>query len=300
MEILCEAVWWSVDPYMRPYMSRYPEGTTMIGLQVAKIIDSRHADYPVGKHVVGYFGWRTHTVANVTVTPIPSHFPPYIIPEMGDLPLSLALGALGRIGNTAYFGFKELCQPKPGETVVVSGAGGAVGSHVGQMAHILGCKVIGFVGSDEKVKWLTEELKFDYAYNYHKTRVIDALNEAAPEGIDCYFDNVGGRMSSTVISCMRDFGRVAICGSISSYNEKETPLAPVVQPFVVGKQLKMEGFIVSRWKDRWMEGINQNLKWIQEGKLKWKETVTTGFENIPKAFIGMLKGENTGKAVVKA
>ncbi|PSN31183.1 putative NADP-dependent oxidoreductase YfmJ, partial [Blattella germanica] len=183
--------------------------------------------------------------------------------------------------NTAYFGFKELCQPKPGETVVVSGAGGAVGSHVGQMAHILGCKVIGFVGSDEKVKWLTEELKFDYAYNYHKTRV-------------------GGRMSSAVISCMREFGRVAICGSISSYNEKETPLAPIIQPFVVGKQLKMEGFFVSRWKDRWMEGINQNLKWIQEGKLKWKETVTTGFENIPKAFIGMLKGENTRKAVVKA
>ncbi|KAJ4443422.1 hypothetical protein ANN_05090 [Periplaneta americana] len=274
----------------------------MIGLQVAKVIESRHKDFAVGKHVIGFFGWRTHTIANGNIAPIPTHFPPHLVPEMGDLPMSLALGALGRIGNTAYFGLLKLCQPKAGEVVVVSGAAGAVGSHVGQIAHILGCKVIGFAGSEEKVKWLTEELKFDRAFNYRTTDVTEALKEAAPDGVDCYFDNVGGVMSSAVIHHMRQFGRIAICGSISSYNTKDGELvsAPMIQTSVVRKQLKMEGFIVSRWKDCWQEGIDQNLKWIQEGKLKWKETVTEGFENLPLAFIGMLRGDNVGKAVVKA
>nr|CAD7201308.1 unnamed protein product [Timema douglasi] len=168
--------------------------------------------------------------------------------------------------NTAYFGFLELCQPQPGEVVVVTGAAGAVGSLVGQIAKIKGCKVIGFAGSDEKVKWIKEELGFDAAFNYKTKDVTEALKESAPDGVDCYFDNVGGEMSSAVINQMKQFGRISVCGSISSYNNDPSKLAraPILQPSMVFKQLKMEGFLVTRWSDRLFEGIKQNLQWIKE------------------------------------
>lgn len=301
-EILCEAVWLSVDPYMRPYSSTLDTGVAMMGTQVAKVVESRHPEYEVGIHVVGHFGWQTRTVVNADD---PGAWiwlkKPYIIPDFDGQPLSLALGVLGMPGNTAYFGFLEICDPKPGEVVVVSGAAGAVGSHVGQIARLKGCKVIGFTGSDDKVKWLVDVLKFDAAFNYKTTDITEALKQAAPEGVDCYFDNVGGTLSSAVISQMKDRGRISVCGCISIYNAdfKKLPQAPVLQPLLLRKQLKMEGFIVSRWHDRWDEGIKQNLEWIKEGKLVYRETVTEGFENMPKAFMGMLRGENVGKAVVK-
>lgn len=302
-EIMCEAVWLSVDPYMRPYSARFPTGITMFGTQVARVIESRHPDYEVGIHVVGDFGWQTITIYNVDKTPAKLFkSKPYIIPDFSGLPLSLALGVLGMPGNTAYFGFLEICKPKPGDVVVVTGAAGAVGSHVGQLAKLKGCKVIGFAGSDDKVKWLTDDLKFDAAFNYKTTDITTALKKAAPEGVDCYFDNVGGTQSSAVIAQMKERGRISVCGSISAYNEdrQNIPVAPILQPSFVFKQLSMEGFIVTRWADSWDEGINYNLQLIQEGKLIYRETVTEGFENIVEAFIGMLRGENLGKAVVKA
>ncbi|KAJ9591662.1 hypothetical protein L9F63_001807 [Diploptera punctata] len=300
-EILCEAVCWSVDPYMRSFISGSSVGSPMFGQQVAKIIESHHPDYPVGKHVVGYFGWRTYTIADVTDSRLSSFFPFYILPDIGDLPLSLALGVLGMTGNTAYFGLKEVCKPKSGEIVVVTGAAGAVGSQVGQIARILGCRVIGFTGSDEKVKWLTEELKFDKAYNYRTTNISEALNESAPSGADIYFDNVGGAISTTVIDHMRERGRILICGSISTYNAtKGDKNKDNVKDATSTKHLKVEHFAVTSWKSHWQEGIKQNLQWIREGKLLWRETITQGFENMPKAFIGMLRGENIGKAIVKA
>nr|CAD7397144.1 unnamed protein product [Timema cristinae] len=172
--------------------------------------------------------------------------------------------------NSALFGFVDLCKPKAGEVVVVSGAAGAVGSQVGQIAKILGCKVIGFAGSDEKVKWLKEELGFDEAFNYKTKQVSEALKEAAPEGVDCYFDNVGGEISSDVIYQMNTLGRVSVCGSISSYNidDKHT--------------------------------IKVETQHAPHGKIKYQETVTEGFENMPKAFIGTLRGANFGKSIVKA
>jgi len=302
-EILCEAVWFSVDPYMRPYSVNYPTGITMIGSQVARVIESKHPEYEVGIHVVGHFGWQTKTIYNVNKPTTTLWLTkPFKIPEFSGLPLSLALGVLGMPGNTAYFGFLEICKPQPGDVVVVSGAAGAVGSHVGQLAKLKGCKVIGFAGSDDKVKWLINDLKFDAAFNYKTTDIKTALKEAAPGGVDCYFDNVGGTLSSAVIAQMRERGRISVCGSISAYNVdiKSTPVAPIVQPSFIWKQLSMEGFIVSRWINRWDEGINYNLQLIKEGKLKYHETVTEGFENIMTAFIGMLRGENVGKAVVKA
>uniref|UniRef100_A0A1Q3FIB9 Prostaglandin reductase 1 n=1 Tax=Culex tarsalis TaxID=7177 RepID=A0A1Q3FIB9_CULTA len=293
-DFLARADFISVDPYMRPYMMAYPEGSLMIGGQVAKVLESRNAAFPVGATVFGQFGWRTHTVCNPAKLKADR---PYPLPDFGSLPTSLGLGVLGMPGNTAYFGLLELCAPKEGETIVVSGAAGAVGSNVGQIAKIKGCRVVGIAGSDDKCKWL-KELGFDETINYKTANVNEELKKAAPKGIDCYFDNVGGPISEAVIKQMNLYGRIAVCGTISNYN---TSIEKVTDPLrqMVFKQLRMEGFLVWRWNNRWMEGIETNLKWIREGKLQWQETVTDGFEQVPQAFMDMLKGGNTGKAVVK-
>jgi len=299
-DVLVEALYLSVDPYQRAYMTRYPVGVPMIGGQVSKVLESKNSKFPKDALVFGAFGWRTHTVFNPDTEK--SAHPAYVLPPLGDLPVSVALGNLGMPGLTAYFGFLEICQPKAGEVVVVTGAAGAVGNVVGQIAKSKGCTVIGVAGSDDKCKWLTEELGFDHAINY-KTADLDAeLKKAAPDGIDCYFDNVGGTISSSVINQMRDYGRVAVCGSISSYNTpvSEWPKVPILQPTLIFKQLTMKGFLVWSYNNRWMEGITNMKKLVDEGKVKNRETVTEGFENTPQAFIDMLLGKNTGKAVVKA
>lgn len=298
-QFLAEAVYLSVDPYMRAYSHQLREGITMIGSQVAKITQSKNKNFPVGQYVVGDFGWRTHTISDGKSVSKDARAP-YLIPDIGNLPISLTLGVLGMPGNTAYFGLLEICKPMTGEVVIVTGAGGAVGSHVGQIAKIKGCRVIGITGSDEKCKWI-KSLGFDHAINYKTANLHTALAEAAPRGIDCYFDNVGGEISSVIIQHMNKHGRISVCGSISSYNSdiRNLPKATVIQPSVVFKQLEMKGFVVTHWNTRWMEGIKHNLQWIQDGKLKYKETVTDGFENMTKAFISLLNGENIGKAIVK-
>ncbi|KAL4715436.1 hypothetical protein ACJJTC_015339 [Scirpophaga incertulas] len=298
-EILAEAEYISVDPYMRAYMIGYKLPTDMIGGQVAKIIASRNDKYPVGKFIAGAFGWRTHTVCNPAAPPKLGFLPLTILPDLGQHPVSLGLGLLGMPGNTSYFGLKEICMPKPGETIAITGAAGAVGSHVGQIGKIIGCRVIGFAGTNEKCDYLTKQLGFDHAFNYKTSDVKAALREGAPKKVDCYFDNVGGEISSTIMSHMNHFGRVAVCGSISSYNDKSLPKVTILQPSIVFKELKVEGFLVNRWFDRWEEGINANLKWLLEGKLKYEEKTYHGFDNMVDAFVGMMRGENTGKAVVK-
>lgn len=257
--------------------------------------DTKNDKFPKGTITFGNLGWRTHTIVNPSKLQ-PSDF--YALPDFDGLPISLGTGILGMPGNTAYFGFLELCTPKEGETVVVTAAAGAVGSLVGQIAKIKGCRVIGFAGSDDKCKWLEDELGFDKAINYKTADIAKALKEAAPKGVDCYFDNVGGELSATILTQMNLFGRISVCGAISGYNDKEFQV-PAPQKYFVFQQLKQEGFIVTRWADRWMEGITAVAKWIQSGKVKYHETITLGFENMPKAFIDMLRGKNTGKAVVK-
>lgn len=258
-----------------------------------------------------------------------NNIPPYIIEPIEKIPISARLGVLGMTGLSAYFGLLELCAPKANETIVVSGAAGAVGSIVGQIGKILNCRVIGLAGSAEKCDWLKDELNFDVAIDYKNENIDEALREATPNGIDVYFDNVGGELSAIVMSQMNEFGRVAVCGSISTYNLKTTKskfgffsnddfffyycswikidaiffvfkatIIPL-QPIIIAKQLKVEGFIVSRWFNRWTEGVVQLSKWISMGQLKYRETITNGFESLPAAFIGMLRGENTGKALVK-
>lgn len=246
--------------------------------------------------IVGNLGWRTHTVVDPSKIPVKHDL--YLLPDLGKVSSSYALGPLGFVGNSAYYGFLDICKPKEGEVVVVSGAAGAVGILVGQIAKIKGCKVIGFAGSDEKCKWLEDEMGFDKAINYKQENLEQALKDAAPDGIDCYFDNVGGTLSYLIIDQMRMFGRISVCGAISGYNDEKT-LVPAFQTFH-RRQLKMEGFINYRWIDQWMkEGMFQMLQWVNDGKIKNYETVTEGFENVSKAFIEMMSGKNFGKAIVK-
>ncbi|XP_015109844.1 prostaglandin reductase 1 isoform X2 [Diachasma alloeum] len=289
----------------RVFSATYLIGTTLLAWQVAKIIESKNSRFPVGKRIAGILGWRTHTIVNmknITGRNIMDQ-PPYLLPEedMVGLPPSLAVGMLGMPGNMAYFGLLEICKPKANEVLVVTAAGGSVGSHVGQIGKIMGLKVIGITGSNKKCRWITEELGFDHAINYKRQNVAAELKKFAPEGVDCYFDNVGGEISSTVLSQMNTCGRVAACGYISAYNSDPSslPKATIIQPAVIFNQLKIEGMVFSQWMHRWFEGIYQNAKWIKEGKLKYRETITYGFENMFHAFNGLLKGKNVGKAIVK-
>ncbi|NXU91256.1 PTGR1 reductase, partial [Xiphorhynchus elegans] len=292
LPLLLESVFLSVDPYMRAYSRRdMKEGDVMIGTQVARIVESKNPAFTVGAFVVADHGWRTHFISNGKDL----HLLPSSWPE--SLPRSLALGTVGMPGLTAYFGLLEVCKMKPGETVLVNAAAGAVGSVVGQLAKIGGCKVVGCAGSDDKVAYL-KKLGFDEAFNYKTVTSLDeALRKASPDGYDCFFDNV--KFASIAINQMKKYGRIAICGAISLYNDSVPQKGPYMQIPMIFKELRMEGFIVSRWNNRREEGVKALLKWVVEGKVKYHEQVTEGFENMPMAFIGMLKGENIGKAVVK-
>ncbi|XP_064606425.1 prostaglandin reductase 1-like [Liolophura sinensis] len=295
-DVLIEAVFLSVDPYMRPYSARsLKEGDTMIGSQVAQVKESRNANFPKDSYVVANVGWRSHTVTSDESLLRP-------VPPFGKLPLSYALGILGMPGMTAYFGLLEICHPKEGEVVLVNGAGGAVGSLVGQIAKLKGCKVIAFAGTEEKCRWLREDLKLDVVYNYKKVADQEkAIREAAPDGVDCFFDNVGGEAFTAGIHNMKTFGRVSLCGAISTYNAKGEELrGPYANGIIISRQLKLEGFIVLRWLPKWGDAIKETIGWIQQGKVQTKETVTEGFENMRAAFYGLFTGDNIGKAVVKA
>ncbi|XP_026569197.1 prostaglandin reductase 1 isoform X2 [Pseudonaja textilis] len=269
------------------------EGDIMIGSQVAKVLESRNPSFPVGTFVVASAGWTTCFISNgKDLSPLPPNWPE-------NLPKSLALGTIGMPGLTAYFGLLEICRPKPGDTVLVNSAAGAVGSVVGQIAKIMGCKVVGTAGSDKKLDYL-KELGFDKVFNYKTVKSLEqALRDASPDGYNCYFDNVGGEFSSIVLEQMKTYGRIAVCGAVSLYNDTQLRKGPFVQIPMVMKQLYMEGFLVKRWNDRKNEGLKAILKWVQEGKIKSREDITKGFQNMPAAFMGLLQGDNFGKAIVE-
>ncbi|XP_067683333.1 prostaglandin reductase 1-like [Haliotis asinina] len=296
-EIICDAVYLSVDPYMRAHV--FPVGSCIIGEQVARVTESKNADYPVGCLVQMYSGWRSRTLINAANKTATEAVHLLKVTDLGKLEPSLALGILGMPGMTAYFGFLELCQPKAGETVLVNGAAGAVGSAVGQIAKIKGCKVIGFAGSKEKCDWV-KSLGFDHVFNYKEADINKSLKEAAPDGIDCYFDNVGGSFTSKALQHMKEFGRISVCGGISVYNDTKPALTPDAFMTILSQQLRVEGFIVTRWWNRFPEGKAVMKKWIDEGKIKYRETVKEGFENMPQIFMSLLKGANIGKMIVKA
>jgi NADPH-dependent curcumin reductase CurA len=203
-------------------------------------------------------------------------------------------------GLTAYFGLLEIGQPKPGETVVVSGAAGAVGTVVGQIAKIKGCRVVGIVGSDHKIQYLVEELGFDAAINYKTTPDLRiALAEVCPDGVDIYFDNVGGTISDAVLSLINYRARIPLCGQIALYNLEKADIGPRIQTQLLIRSALMKGYIVSDYKERFDEGLQQLVEWVKQGKLKYKETIVEGFENTVEAFLGLFTGENLGKQLVK-
>merc|ERR1719232_482222 len=260
---------------MRPYTKRMNPPFTMIGSSVAEVEETRNPNFKKGQTIVILAGWVERGIVN---------------PD-----------AMGKNspGNTAYFGFLELCNPQPGETVVVSGAAGAVGSIVGQIAKIKGCRVIGYAGDDDKCAWL-KSIGYDEAFNYKKVGVAESLAKAAPKGVDCYFDNVGGEMTAAVMAAMNVRGRASICGAISHYNDKgEYTKVTDILPLAIGKELKIEGFLVGRWKARWVEGIKAMAAWVNSDQVKVKETVMEGFEKMPEALMGLFTGQNTGKMIVK-
>uniref|UniRef100_A0A3P9H6I9 Prostaglandin reductase 1 n=1 Tax=Oryzias latipes TaxID=8090 RepID=A0A3P9H6I9_ORYLA len=292
-EVVLEAVFLSVDPYMRPFSKLYmKEGDVMIGTQVAKVIQSKNSAFPVGSHVVSSCGWTTHSISDgKDLTPLMSDWPK-------DVSLSMALGAIGMPGLTALHGLEDVLGLKEGETLLVNAAAGAVGSVVGQIAKIKGCKVVGSAGSEAKVAFL-KELGFDEAFNYKTVSSLEeALRKASPDGYDCFFENVGGDFSYVALQQMKYFGRVAVCGSISMYNDATPQIGPFPHLAIMWKELKVEGFMQSRWKDRHPESLRRLMGWYREGKLQCREHVTKGFENMPAAFMGMLKGDNTGKAII--
>ncbi len=297
-QALVKTAYLSVDPYMRgritgvrTYADPVNIGDVMESGAVGQVIESNATGLAAGDFVLGRWGWQEYAAVDAkTVRKLD--------PKLA--PVSTALGVLGMPGMTAYFGFLDICEPKPGETVLVSGAGGAVGSLVGQIAKIKGCRVVGIAGADEKIDWLVKDLGFDSGFNYKTADDYGAkLKELCPGGIDCYFDNVGGATTDAVFPRMNTFGRVSVCGQISQYNLEKPEPGPRLLPYVLVKQLKVEGFIVTRFQSRFSEGIAQMAQWIQEGKLKYREQIVEGFENTVQAFIGMLQGENTGKMLVK-
>jgi NADPH-dependent curcumin reductase CurA len=277
---------------VKSYADPVNVGDVMVGGAVGCVVECKSPNFAAGDFVSGQWGWQEHAAVDARTLR-------KLDPKVA--PVSASLGVLGMPGMTAYFGFLDICNPKPGETVVVSCAAGAVGSLVGQIAKIKGCRAIGIAGTDDKVEWLTKELGFDGAFNYKTTDNYAAkLKELCPSGIDCYFDNVGGAITDAVFSLMNVFGRVSVCGLISQYNLERPEPGPRLLGFVLVKQLKVEGFIVSRFQSRWAEGIAQMASWLREGKLKYREEIVEGFENTSRAFIGLLQGDNTGKMLVKA
>ena len=214
-------------------------------------------------------------------------------------PISTSLGVLGMPGLTAYFGFLDVCSPKPGDTVVVSASSGAVGAIVGQIAKIMGCKVIGIAGSDVKTDYCLYELGFDNVINYKTDNILTKISEYAPSGVDIYFDNVGGEISDNVISNLSIGARIAICGQISLYNLEENEKGDRVGSTLLINQASMTGFLVFQFKSRYQEGLSKLSQWLLDEKIKYKEDIVSGIENAPDTFIGMMKGKNFGKLLIK-
>lgn len=298
-EILLKGMYYSVDPYMRgrmndakSYAPPFEIDKPITGSVIAKVVNSKSANYKSGDVIVGNLPWQKDFIAtDKDLRKI----------DTDAAPASYYMSILGMTGLTAYFGLMHIGKPKAGETVVVSGAAGAVGIVVGQIAKIQGCHVVGIAGTEEKTTMLTEAFGFDEAINYKTTADMNkAIAAACPKGVDIYFDNVGGDISDAVIKNINFHARIPLCGQIALYNSTETPMGPRLQPMLLTRSVLMQGFIVSNYQDQFPEGIKMLSQWVKEGKLKFTETIEHGFENLPKALLGLFNGENTGKMIVEA
>lgn len=290
-EVLVQNLYTSVDPYMRGGMRSIELGKPLEGGCAGQIVQSNSDQFKVGDSVTGPLGWRDHYIASAeSVTAV----------DTSIAPLQSFLGAVGMPGRTAYFGFLEIGQPKAGETVFVSAAAGAVGSIVCQIAKIKGCRVVASAGSDQKVAWLLEKAGVDAAFNYKNVDDLEAeLRGHCPDGLDIYFENVGGRHLQAALSVMNMHGRIPLCGMISHYNDVEPTPGPTNLSAAIGKRIRLQGFIVTDFMARNAEFYRDMGQWISEGRIRWEETIVEGLENAPKAFISLFTGEKLGKIIVK-
>jgi NADPH-dependent curcumin reductase CurA len=297
-ELLVRVRYLSVDPYMRgrmrdteSYAEPWNVGDPLRGRVVGEVVESGSDRYESGDLVTGNGTWADYSLLDAgRAAPVDV--------DIADLPAYL--GTLGMPGRTAYFGLLDVGAPKPGDTVVVSGAAGAVGSVVGQIANLNGCHTVGFAGSDEKVDWLSEDLGFDAAINYESTDDYRAaLDEVAPGGVDVYFDNTGGPITDAVFTRLNVDARVAVCGQIAHYNEESVPMGPRKLPMLIAPRAKVEGFLVGDYAGRFEEANRKLRQWVDEGVIEHRETVVSGLESAPEAFLGLFSGANIGKQVVQ-
>lgn len=298
-QVLVRTLYLSVDPYMRgrmnqtrSYAPNVEYNEVMVGGVIAQVIESKHSDFESGDIVNAHIGWQEYGVAKGEELR-------KIDPTLA--PISTGIGILGMPGLTAYFGLLEVGQLKEGDTVFVSGAAGAVGSVVGQIAKIKGCRVVGSAGTDEKINFVLDDLGFDAAFNYKNVTDYHAkLAKLCPDGIDVYFDNVGGPITDAVFPNLRIKGRVVICGQISQYNLEKPETGPRFLWHLITKRARIEGFLVFDFVEKHPQALKQMAEWLQQDKLKYRETITEGgIEKAPTAFISMLKGGNIGKQLVK-
>lgn len=288
----------SVDPYLRgrmndakSYVAPFELDKAISSGVIAQVIESNLAGFSTGDYVYGMLEWKEYqTSRGKGLRKV----------DAQKAPLSAYLGVLGMTGLTACLGLSEIGRPKKGETVVVSGAAGAVGSVAGQIAKIMGCRVVGIAGSDEKCEMLTSDFGFDAAINYKTTgNMRKAIAAACPQGVDVYFDNVGGAISDAVLVKINQFARIVVCGAISVYNSTSLPQGLSVQPFLVRNSALMQGFIVNDYEAKFPEAMQDLVRWLAEGKLRYAETIVEGFDQVPQAFIDLFDGRNKGKMVVR-
>lgn len=295
-EVLLRTIYISLDPYMRgrmrdveTYVEPQPLDGVMEGAAVCEVLESNHEDFESGDYVLSESGWQEYALAEGDTLNEVSE-------EMASL--SYYLGILGMPGLTAYVGLLHIGEPEEDETVLISAASGAVGSVVGQLARIKGCRVVGIVGSDEKCSYITDELGYDAAINRRSQDIDQALSETCPDGIDVYFDSVGGDILETTLGHLNNFARIPLCGLISEYNEPVPPPGPNLTPILI-KRVKMEGFIVGDHFDKLPEFIDDVGGWLGEGKMNYKEDIVEGLENAPEAFLDLFTGDNFGKLIVQ-
>ncbi len=297
-QVLVRTLYLSVDPWVRgrltgqsSYARAVHPGDVILGGVVGQVIESGDPRMAAGDYVEGMLGWQEYAVAQAkTLRKI----------DANAAPISTSLYLLGMPGLTAYFGLLEVCRPQAGETVVISGAAGAVGSLVGQIAKIKRCRAIGVAGSDEKIRYLTKDLGFDGGFNYKTSSDYYAsLKELCPNGIDVYFDNVGGEITDAAVRLLNTRARIGVCGQISQYNLEQPATGPRWLGQLIVKQARAEGFLVTQFAEHYEDGYKQLATWLRQDRIRYREDIVEGLENAPRAFIGMLEGRNIGKRLVK-
>lgn len=294
-QMLIRNHWLSLDPYMRgrmnegrSYAAAQALNETMVGGTAGEVIESRHPEFKAGDQVVAHLGWQEYGVTDGSGV--------YAV-DTRHVPLSAYLGAVGMPGVTAWYGLNRIIEPKAGETVVVSAASGAVGSVVGQLVKLAGCRAVGIAGGRQKCDYVVSELKFDACIDYKGEDVAQALKDTCRQGVDGYFENVGGAIMDAVLPRMNAFGRIALCGLIAGYNAEPIPIRN--PSWFLLSRLKLQGFIVSEHMDVWPQALKELGTGVAVGKIRYRESIAQGIENAPRAFIGLLKGQNFGKQLVR-